>query len=395
MGSAPLALSVHHFITSVGSDAGFAAIIGLAILVLLYFAQARETATLRDHAYEAAQRIQQLEGQLAQQTRQAAAQPQMAAGQAQPAPVKPPALAAAIAHGARPAAAAIPAAPAGVAAPALSAATKLIPTPAPQPQPAMAPAVAATPSASAATQAPSDLTIASPPPATAAGGANGASHDRVPPPAAAPSLAPPPRVQIRPTPSPAARRPLTTPGRGAPGRAAPRGPRRGAGEPRGRMRQLLPILLAVLVLGGAVAGLLIATSGGSTKAAGNSTPTTNVPGPQRAKHAAAFNPSSVTVAVLNGTATSGLAHRVALHLAAAGYKQGTVATAADQTRTATVVAFMPGRRNDALHVASALKLGTGAVQPIDSSTQAVACPPPTPCAAQVVVTVGSDLSTSY
>ena len=39
----PFAFSVHHFITTVGADAGFAAIIGLAILVLLYFAQARET----------------------------------------------------------------------------------------------------------------------------------------------------------------------------------------------------------------------------------------------------------------------------------------------------------------------------------------------------------------
>ena len=44
MASIPFALSVHHFINSVGADAGFAAIIGLAILVLLYFAQARETA---------------------------------------------------------------------------------------------------------------------------------------------------------------------------------------------------------------------------------------------------------------------------------------------------------------------------------------------------------------
>ena len=39
MPAIPFAFSVHHFITSVGADAGFAAIIGLAILVLLYFAQ--------------------------------------------------------------------------------------------------------------------------------------------------------------------------------------------------------------------------------------------------------------------------------------------------------------------------------------------------------------------
>src|SRR5438105_8636119 len=76
MGHLPLALSVHHFITSVGSDAGFASIIGLAILVLLYFAHARETAALREQAEEASMRIQQLEARLAQAARQpATAQP--------------------------------------------------------------------------------------------------------------------------------------------------------------------------------------------------------------------------------------------------------------------------------------------------------------------------------
>src|ERR1700689_2173714 len=61
----PLAFSVHHFISSVGADAGFASIIGLAILVLLYFAQARETSTLRDRADEAEQRAVQLEARRA------------------------------------------------------------------------------------------------------------------------------------------------------------------------------------------------------------------------------------------------------------------------------------------------------------------------------------------
>ncbi|HWK16234.1 MAG TPA: hypothetical protein VNR66_02160, partial [Solirubrobacteraceae bacterium] len=66
MGSPAYAFSVHNFINSVGADAGFAAIIGLAILVLLYFAQARETASLRENAKEAAARIMELERRLAQ-----------------------------------------------------------------------------------------------------------------------------------------------------------------------------------------------------------------------------------------------------------------------------------------------------------------------------------------
>ena len=101
----------------------------------------------------------------------------------------------------------------------------------------------------------------------------------------------------------------------------------------------------------------------------------------------------MTVAVLNGTATNQLAHRVALKLDAAGYKQGPVTTAADQTHTATVVAYVPGHQRDATKVAAALSRGPASVQPIDASTQAVvACPTGTPCTATVVVTAGSDLA---
>src|SRR5438270_509120 len=71
MAPLPFAFSVHHFINSVGADAGFAAIIGLAILVLLYFAQARETSSLREALADAAQRVQQMEARIAQLSRQA------------------------------------------------------------------------------------------------------------------------------------------------------------------------------------------------------------------------------------------------------------------------------------------------------------------------------------
>src|ERR1700683_4304307 len=83
----PYALSVHHFISSVGADAGFASIIGLAVLVLLYFAQARETSSLREQAELSAQRVAQLESRLAQ-----AAAVQSASPTAAPVPpgVQPP-----------------------------------------------------------------------------------------------------------------------------------------------------------------------------------------------------------------------------------------------------------------------------------------------------------------
>src|SRR5437660_804405 len=82
MGSIPFAFSVHHFINSVGADAGFAAIIGLALLALLYFAQARETATLREEARESAHRVQELEARLSQLSRAQPPAPADASGAA-------------------------------------------------------------------------------------------------------------------------------------------------------------------------------------------------------------------------------------------------------------------------------------------------------------------------
>ena len=155
------------------------------------------------------------------------------------------------------------------------------------------------------------------------------------------------------------------------------------------------LLVGALIAVAAIAALVIitATGGGSSSSRSRSAATTNAPGPSRRGTPPAFTPSSVTVAVLNGTATNDLAHRVAAKLTSGGYKQGNVFTASNQTQAATVVAYLPGFRNDALHVATALKLGPASVQAIDQSSQAVACPQPAPCTANVVVTVGADLAT--
>jgi hypothetical protein len=152
-------------------------------------------------------------------------------------------------------------------------------------------------------------------------------------------------------------------------------------------------LLVILGLAAIVAILLIVTSsgGGSKTTSSSSTPTTNAPVARNPAPAKTFNNASATVAVLNGTSVSGLAGRTAARLTGAGFKKGAIATATDQTRTATVIAYLPGHHNDGLAVAKSLKLGPASVQPVDQSTQAVACPPPTPCTATVVVTVGADL----
>jgi hypothetical protein len=400
MGHLPFAFSVHNFIKSVGSDAGFASIIGLALLVLLYFAHARETAVLRNHAEEAADRIQRLETQvagLAQTQRQAAPAPAPAPAAAVPAAVAYPARPQA-APGPAPVRTAAPApigAPAGVGAPALTAATRLIPNAA-----ALAPVPAATAGAS-----PTEAYAAGPPPASpsaAPAGTNGTGEHTLPPQSAAGARAA--TREPRPTPRPVGARTAAStrpPVQIRPGASAARlgtAPARGGNVrsgPPSRARRVLPALLALVALGAAVALLLVLTSGsgGSTQVASSSTPASNAPSTQHPRsRPKAFNPATVTVTVLNGTATSGLAHRISTKLTAAGFKQGTVSGASDATRTATVVSYTPGHSQDALEVAKLLKLGSASVQRIDPSTQAIACPPPSQCAASVVVTVGADLS---
>jgi hypothetical protein len=157
-------------------------------------------------------------------------------------------------------------------------------------------------------------------------------------------------------------------------------------------------LLTLLGLVAVVVVLLVITSSGSSNHASGTTAqsaTAQSARRQKARPPAAVKPSAVTVAVLNGTSTSNLAHTVAQQLGTAGFKEGTIATAADQTQTATVVGYLPGSRRDALLVAKSLKLGSASVQPVDQSNRTVACPASsTSCPAQVVVTVGSDLASN-
>ena len=56
------------------------------------------------------------------------------------------------------------------------------------------------------------------------------------------------------------------------------------------------------------------------------------------------------------------------------------------------MAYLPGHRAAAVAVARALGLAATAVQPVDPSTQSVACAGAAACTTDVVVTVGSDLS---
>jgi hypothetical protein len=148
--------------------------------------------------------------------------------------------------------------------------------------------------------------------------------------------------------------------------------------------------LGVLLLGAIVAVLLVVTSGGGTSH--HAPPAAKASNAPTAPVRAVFKPSSVTVAVLNGTDVSQLAHKIGQQLTGSGYKEGALATAANQSQSTTVVGYLPGFKHDATKVATALKLSAANVQPVAQSAQTVACPPPGACHANVIVTVGSDLA---
>jgi LytR cell envelope-related transcriptional attenuator len=395
METIPFALSVHHFISSVGADAGFAAFIAVALLVLLFFSQARETANLRRRADEAGERVQELEGQLYVLSEQVAALPAeisvVRAPGKRPAPAYGGVPAPAPAGVGAPASTLPPAAPAGVGAPALAAATRLIPDP-------VRPLGEHQPATVGLVDGPADeATEVHSAPVTVSGG-NGSSHRPIPASAATFQRS----VQSR----PGGPRDGGGPPRGAQGRPVgaqgrPGGPPRSAmavrpGQRRAGPARLFVVLAVLLGVGAVVAGVIVirnvnhATSQSKSSAAdARSTVAGHRTGP-----VAAVNPVTVTVSVLNGTPTSGLARTVSSKLAAAGYQKGLVGNyTPDQTQTSTAVQYIRGYKRDAAAVATALKLRPAAVQPIGQSTQQIACPPSSgPCKSAVVVTVGSDLA---
>jgi LytR cell envelope-related transcriptional attenuator len=134
-------------------------------------------------------------------------------------------------------------------------------------------------------------------------------------------------------------------------------------------------------------GVIELASGGSGSAATTKRAASTSSNPSGARQGARFANGRVTVAVLNGTPIAGLAKRVADQLKAEGFRPGAVTNAAEQTRSGTLVSFLPGQRRAGRVVARSLR--ARAMAPIDSSTRAVACPGTQRCP-DVVVTVGAD-----
>ncbi len=357
-----LGLSLQSLIDKAGAYAGLASLLGLAVLSLLYFAQAREVRRLRDWAGRSPERAQELEERVASQAvaaRQAAAVPA-------PAPMAPtPPVAAGSAAAAQPPV--LSPAPAGVGAPALASATRLIPAAAPAASPpSPVPATPAAEGAGAATTTmASAATIA---PATAAAGAR----------APAPS---------RPEGGNGRTQPPATPPRAVPPRS-PAGPAavRLSGPPprRSPRARALALIGALVLVAAAIFGAIQLLGGNDQKAAPKPAATTS---PRPGTAGASFNRGSVVTTVLNGTPQAGVAHTVSQRLVRFGFKEGAVTNASDQQRSATSISYFPGHRRDALSVSRALKVSN--VAPVDPQTKAIACPQ-SACATTVVVTVGSD-----
>jgi hypothetical protein len=345
--SSILALSVSDKIDQYGAYAGFASVLGLAILSLLYFAQAREVKRLREWAGRAPERAADVQDRaVAAAQQRVIAQPQRPA-QPQPGqPVRPGA------PGAVPAAA----------------------TPAGQAAGAAAPAAAAATAAGAATATPPGQQTSVQPAAAAA--ANGAAQS---PPTARPGE--PLRV---PPPPPGTTR-------------TNYGPDDRDDDDEGRSRLAVGgAIAAVVVVLIVIVVLVTGVFGGSDDNGAQSAktlPTQTTPRGSRSRTtprnqtppAAAPKPGTYEVSVLNGTTVPGLARGVANRLQNTRFKIGTVTNAATQDRSATLVEFAPGHRAEGDAVAKAIDVNSDSIQALTPGSKTIAGE-----SAVVVVTVGSD-----
>lgn len=405
-----VALSISDQVERAGAIAGFAAVLGLAVLSLLYFASARELRRLREWADRAPERVADIEARLAEVSRQRAASPR---------PVGKPA----VATGSQPAtAAAVAKAGEGETSEEPTAATDADQAVPAAPPPAGAEADEAKPAEAAQsdgdgadTDDPADESSDRPgivgPQPVPAGVLDGAAAPdlteirRPPqmparPPVAGdqtlvgaagrelrqnrPSARPRPQTQIRPS---TAR--LMESARTSNAQRRAQGPpipppvaaRRSGRHDRGRIALIVAGALAVVAIGVFVATTVL--GGGDGEPTAPSTIATTPP--PSGGGGSQVDRASTEVSVLNGTTIVGLAADLANRLADAGFRRGDVTNAPDQFRSATIIEYRRGQRAAALEVADLIPgAGADAVRLMEAGTS-VREPD-----ADIVVTVGSD-----
>lgn len=149
---------------------------------------------------------------------------------------------------------------------------------------------------------------------------------------------------------------------------------------------------AVLVVGGTLVAIAVIgfgalqltgndKGGGATKKKGPAAAPQLIEQPKK-KRKSGINPASVRVAVLNGTTVPGLAAQIGDSIDRQGFQLGTVTNFVDQQRAESVVLFAPGAEREAADVGKRLKIAQR--EPIDAESQGIAGD------ATVVVVAGAD-----
>jgi hypothetical protein len=402
-----LAFSLQDQVEKYGAYVGLAAFIGLAVLTLLYFAQARELKRLRDWAGRAPERAAELQARVVAQAEESLRAPEVEpaverSGTVGPAqPVAQPAAGnghqegrpAPIPMGPRPAVAMAAVAAAAAAAPA----TEVHEAPQAEDEPGT---VAVPPgddgsepdADGAATPPGSDDDRAAEPPADEAppeAAAPAAAEDDRPAeparsgngvPAKPPAELPPettiPRATPRPQPKPQPRPvPAAAPLRASTTRtASPRRTHRPQRDESSRTGLYTLIGIVVLAIAIFVPVYFMVLSGDEPAPAPNpvadpgGTPTSDAGAGERA---AAARPDKVVV-VLNGTSIDGLAGRERDTLIQAGYVDGMIRidNSDDQSRQDSLVLYSADERRQARDVARLLDISR--MEEIDEETQALA-----------------------
>ena len=423
MSAAIIAASAGSVVEQVGSYAGYASVVGLGILSLLYFTQAREVKRLREWAGRAPERAAELEERVqADAQKRVVAQPiapTSAAGQ-QAADARTQAATAAVyaSIGAQPPGAAAPAA--GAPPPPGQLARPVTPPPAPgavpsAPAPGTLPAAPAT-AAAAGTQTPTQTPSPAGRPVVTATPAPGAAATPAPGAAAAPAaetaaarvaatsraVAVPNGSTSQDTAESAAARPEPLPSPPPPSPSPP--PSQfaadededsgGFGISPARIGMVVGAAAATVAV--AVVLMLVLTGNDDNKPPENSfgnTPSVEQAPSQSSSTGSGSGASSTAltsaqrratnVAVLNGTTQTGLARAVANKIQEDGYTIGDVDTNADQSVPTTIVSYTGDNEQAALAVAKIMGIDRGSVQAADVNTTAAAT-------ADVTVIVGSD-----
>jgi hypothetical protein len=438
-----LAFSLQGEVEKYGAYVGIAAFIGLALLSVLYFSQAREVRRLRDWAGRAPERDRELEQRVSAQADEhrrapapvrrpatvAAAGAAVAAesGAEAPGPAAVPRPAngrtpgpAAVPMGPRPAtaAAAVAAAVSAVAAPAsedeaqaaereaaAEPATTVHPPADAEPAAEPATAAAAAPEAPAKPEEPQEAT---PPPAETNGHGDqetgeSAVADAIPratPRQGAQQRRPaqPLRAQQR-TALSGQRRQPPPPRRRPPAKVQPKPARASGGHTpsRGVLIGALAGLVVVAVVALFATGVI---GGGGTDSGGNASqnaspsPSASGGGTSTGSSRAASSAASraaATVVVLNGTTVNGLAAGEKTKLEQLGYKDVQTTNSTNQAEQQSAVTYASGERRQAMDVAKALSITS--VTPLDTDTQSLANNSfAKPVQADVVVIVGADQS---